>query len=228
MESISKADFDQKFKIDFTKPIWLETDNHYILIKNSTSKHKFLVTASNCSKAAGNSKYKTPEEIAKHTLGISKFIYNDFQLNNMTNGLNNESLVRDFYNQKHNKKVEPGKLTVPKFNTNFCCITDGDVDQDGILEIKTMNKTKQSLVDYIEDKSTNPEVNIKHYMLVDYYDQIQFSLGILDKKWCDYLVLFCDTGDIFEERINFDPEYFQELVIKLENYIENVVKPMIK
>ena len=73
----------------------------------------------------------------------------------------------------------------------------------GILEIKCPIKMYYPLI------NSNPYLPPHERLWITHFDQIQWSMGLLNVNWCDYLVYCCDN-------INLDTKIFDSLKIYIE------------
>jgi hypothetical protein len=53
-------------------------------------------------------------------------------------------------------------------------------------------------------------------------------MAILNKKYCDYVVFCPLEGKVYLERIPFNAKYWDELLFKLNDFIDNKLKPKLE
>ena len=85
------------------------------------------------------------------------------------------------------------------------CSPDGLVEKDGLIEIKC------------KDTHTHLKACVKNYIEPAHKTQIQFSLYVTNRKWCDY-VLYNEQFDnpIHVIKVHRDDEYIKEIIKQIE------------
>jgi hypothetical protein len=169
------------------------------------------LTSSLFSAIANPTFIKGPEDIISHYSGKKKEKRSFQQRLAMYHGNKREPLVRDWYKKTYEVDVSEIGLAIPKWDTRLGSSVDGDVTGTrGIIEIKATRSLYRGLKEYLEKTEAGWEVP-KYYhehILDTHYDQIQGSMAILDKDWCDYIVSTPDKNFVF--RVEFNPEYWRE------------------
>lgn len=157
------------------------------------------LTASNLGYALGkNDRFNTPEDILLMIAGIKEKEFTEEAKKNMEHGTETEPEAREWYMKKYDCKVEEIGLAVGKGEVRFGASSDGDViGTKGIIEIKCPQKMYQPLLDFKIQKraikNNNPSKKWpnkfyhKHIWETHYY-QMQGTMSVLGKKWCDYIV----------------------------------------
>ena len=103
-------------------------------------------------------------------------------------------------------------------------------DHPGLLEIKRpSNRRNSSLADLLRDQSfylqqnKNVEVLLKKDHHFGYYTQVQMAMGLSQVNYCD-LVVFTFKCMIIT-RVEFDNEYFEKLILKLNKFYKIFMLP---
>ena len=189
--------------------------NYYELKENIKKYTKLPLTASNfASSIEGHNPFKNPQQLADELNGVVKINIPEDQLALIRKGIKEEPIAIKWYEEAFNKKVEPSRLTIPKWDVRIGCITDGKIDEDGILEVKCVKKMYPELISYL-DKKESGEVFDKFYhdhIKTWHYDQIQGGLAITGRQWCQYIVFCSDEDAIFEEKVYFNEKYWNEVL----------------
>lgn len=205
------------------------------------SLRKGLLTASKFSVASGFIMFQTKENLAlcmrygvdyiPQHLELQLQIETDasklerlLSLERMKHGNDTESLARDWYCKHYNCTVKEVGLAVPKWDMRIGCSLDGEVESDGMIEIKCPpEKMYAYILQYLQGNS-NPLFkeekkiekwdkiyqNYYWYVLRSHYDQMQGCMAITNKKWCDYIVYSVKDNMVFVKKIYFDPVYWNE------------------
>lgn len=177
----------------------------------------------------------------KNTISASKVAeiipgHNDFEnynqslqamLANTRRGVCKESNVREWY--YHNiQPVSKGNLKTLDSDKRVRAIPDGlTIDGKGIIEIKCPKYFYQSLkakIDGKEDGSEDIRVTdgqksdhpyeFRH-IYTKYYDQIQTTLQVCGKEYCDFVVYSCYGNEEMPyhvERIPRNDDYWNEII----------------
>ena len=207
---------------------WKDMGTYWLNInKQSTSasakRHgwgpKRLLTCSNFATAAGhNTRFSSPADLAYNMITEKREpILEDHEKTNIERGIRNEPIARELYERIYGVKVIEVGLAVPKFDIRIGTAVDGMVDDDGCIEIKCPA--------YIYPKlkhMSNGDPKTRIYS--SHYDQMQGSMAICNRKWCDYIVYGVEEGKLYVERVSFDHKYWHDdLYPKLTNFIEYVM-----
>jgi hypothetical protein len=213
---------------------WLDTGNYWLSIAEQRSKEWKAqrigrLTASNFgyieqrhpTAKYKTSRFKTPEDLAKNILGKEE-VLNDA----MIHGVENEPYVREWYSELKNCVVKELGLVVPKWNTRIGASVDGEIESsDGIIEIKC----PKTMYPKLEQKTRyyNDEYLVPDHIWYSHYCQMQGSMAILGKKWCDYIVYGKETSNIYLERIEFNARFWNDVLYPDINYfLDYVLEPM--
>lgn len=137
----------------------------------------------------------------------------------MEYGTQTEALARLMYSLKTKKKVVASTVYGLE-GTNVLASLDGEIDSDGIIEIKC-----RELANHI-DSLLNDKVP------EEYYKQIQFQLWVTGRKWADY-VSYADEmperTQLFIKRVPRDEQLIfmiRDKVEQLENELDATIKKL--
>lgn len=113
-----------------------------------------------------------------------------------------EKVARQLYQEKTFNIVEEVGF-IKSDCGNFGFSPDGLIDEDGIIEIKTLEAEAHS------------EIILNNHMPLDYKCQIQGGLWISGRKWCDFIAYnhYCknDSKKLLIFRIERDEAFIAEL-----------------
>ncbi|EDO32957.1 predicted protein [Nematostella vectensis] len=141
-----------------------------------------------------------------------KIEYNDYRLEDDEKAL----LVQ----QTDKKVIRTGFWVNPKFPF-LGCSPDGLIDEDGLLEIKSLKIFKQHTIEEVVQGGSNAlpkETLDRQCFTIDngkcvlktghiYYYQIQMQLLVIEKRYCDF-ILYAHNGPVSIERVFIAPEVF--------------------
>lgn len=144
-----------------------------------------------------------------------------------THGIVTEPIARARYCQETKNNVVEAGLAVPKWDPRIGNSSDGEVG-DGELEIKCPDRMYKKLKDHHDRLKTGwvPPKFYHDHIYETHYAQIQGTLKVKGKSWCDYFV-YCTYGNIlYLERIYFNEEYWNNLYPKVVDFLDNIFEPM--
>lgn len=107
-----------------------------------------------------------------------------------------------------NQEVEVKHVGFYKFDDWVGCSPDGEVGDDGLVEIKCPNTV------------TQVDTFLKGEFPATHNNQVQGQLLVTDRQWCDFVS--------FDPRITGKAQYFIKRVQRDDNYINNVLWPGIE
>lgn len=182
------------------------------------------LTASNVGTAIGVSKFSTPEELADTMAGITVKEFTETQLENMNFGTQYEPVARDWYQATRSVVVEEVGIAIPKWNPMIGGSLDGNVvGTDGCCEIKGVKKMYKPLIG-----RTKPDIDHKN-IWPTHYCQIQSCLRICNKRWCDYIVFCPPENRVYVERIDFNPDYWNNTLYPgIQHFIQELLIPRLQ
>ena len=110
---------------------------------------------------------------------ISRFVEPQYISDAMLRGHEDEIIARALYAENYEPVEECGFVTNDKWGFTLGCSPDGLVGEDGIIECKSrcQKYQVQTIVEHYETGKT-PE---------EYALQIQASLLVTGRKWCDFI-----------------------------------------
>lgn len=86
--------------------------------------------------------------------------------------------------------------------------------QFGLLEIKCPDNDSPNNMSYLRNDGNGLKLNKKHA----YYYQVMTQLAVTGLEWCDFFV-YCHNTKLYHlEEIKFDPEYWQGIKDKVDNF----------
>ena len=190
------------------------------------------ITGSTCGASIGNSNFSTINDTVNEIVGLKKKIFTQDQIDNMDLGTKMEPYGRQWYSNTINMKIEEVGFCVPKWNPKIGVSIDGDIiGTDGIIEIKCPKKMYKPLNDYIY-KSQNGFIrksNDFSHIWPTHYDQMQFGMAILNKKWCEYIVYCPSENKVFTQTIPFNEIYWNNnMYPKINLTLEEKISPLLQ
>lgn len=144
-----------------------------------------------------------------------------------THGITTEPVARIRYGLETRTTVVEVGLAVPKLDPRIGSSSDGEVE-DGEVEIKCPDRMYKKLKEHHEKLRAGwiPPKFYHDHIYDTHYAQIQGTLKVKGKSWCDYFV-YCTYGNIlYLERIYFNEEYWNDLYPKVVHFLDNVFEPM--
>lgn len=195
------------------------------------------LTGSNVYTARGQSRFKSAADTATEILkGPSSM--NDRGKLATSHGIMKEPEAREMYEKVYKKVVLERSLVVPRFDLDIGASTDGDViGERGIIEIKCPVHMYEPIREHIENmtrdesygKTFSQETGNARYPYIkgEHYDQMQLTMKVLDKEWCDYVVYCTPESSAFVARVYFDKLYWDEqLYPSIRGFVEQL-KPQL-
>jgi len=178
----------------------------------------------------GFEKDKSLQECAYEFCGMKKKEFSEEALKRMNHGTINEEHARKLYETKNNVTVSELGFVVPKWNLYIGISPDGCVDQPdsngvyGNIEIKCPQKMYFSYLKYMEQDNPDPY----HYSHIwkSHFDQMQWGMGIMNRGWCDYIVVDTFQHLYFQQRVIFNQNYFNTMYAKVVEFTEIYLKPL--
>lgn len=195
------------------------------------AEHLNRVTASDFGTAINLTTFCTPKTLAVNITNLKprSLIENVKFL--AQHGVKNEPIARNWYAKSRNVKIQEIGLAVPKWEPRIGASIDGDVvGTEGIIEIKSPLEMYKSLKDHMYKIETGwqPPAFYHNHIWEKHYAQIQGSLKIMEKKWCDYIVYAVQSNLVYVERIYFNEEYWEKtLWPRLLYFLDYIMEPLI-
>ena len=191
--------------------------------------HRWRLTSRNFCAAIGKSNFTTPAQVASDIINPVHLVVDKrfAQLH----GIRTEPEARDWYCNTRKVVVEEVGLAVPKWEPRLGTSIDGDVmGTDGMIEIKSPYEMYKPLRDHIakiENGWTPPKFYHSH-IWESHYAQMQGSMKIINKKWCDYIVYATESNLSYVERVFFDQTYWDTVLLPgIQSFFNNHMEPLI-
>ena len=186
------------------------------------------VNGSNTGALAGKTTLKSIEDTGKIIAGVLVEEFKQKNIDAMSHGHEYESTCRIWYEKNHKCKVLERGLAVCKTDYRIGASIDGEiVGKDGIIEIKAPLKLWKPILQYMDSKSQgwNPPKNYHDHIWETHYCQMQQSMFVLKKKYCDYIVYSTEDAKVFTQRIFFDSVYWNNHYEIIKKNYEKYVRP---
>lgn len=218
----------------FPKGTWVDCGSYWLNTSSQDSddwrlNHRFRLTASNFGGAIGKSNFCTPVDVALSIINIKTKSPSDKVKFSAQHGVVTESEARDWYSRTRNVIVKEVGLAVPKWDPRIGASLDGDVD-DGMIEIKSPHEMYKPLVEHMAliKSGWRPKPYYHAHIWDSHYAQMQGSMKITGKKWCDYIVYATQSNRSYVERVPFNQHYWDnELWPGIQNFLDNILEPLI-
>ena len=158
----------------------------------------------------------------------------------MKYGIESEPEAIKKYEEQTNSVVATSGLWVNPKYPFLGCSADGLVDQDGIIEIKSLKIFKFNTIDSIilPGQTSVPKDTISRQCFTlddgqcelkrshDYHYQIQMQLLVTERNFCDF-ILYAKNGPVSIERIFRDEVLIDEISSVLSLFWMRVIAPEI-
>lgn len=241
----------------FNPRSWIDCDSYW-LNKAPQGSHewkfyrKFRLTASNFGAAIGKSWISSPYDIALNITTTSdpikipptepyphrsdkqhpKTYTRPKQKFTQQHGVVTESTARNWYCSTRNVRVATVGLAVPKWEPRIGASLDGNIPgTDGIIEIKCPFEMYDQLKLHMDNIKSgwNPPPFYHDHIRDSHYAQIQGSMKIFGKKWCDYIVYATCSNLSYVERIPFNKTYCDTVLFPgITHFLDNILEPIIQ
>ena len=178
------------------------------------------ITGSVAGALIGRSNFKSAMETGLIIAGAKVEKFSEKSITVMQHGTDTEPIARDWYMATNKCKVVERGLCVPKWDMEIGTSVDGDIiGTDGIIEIKCPMKMYSPVKQYMNQVASGwqPPQNFYNHIWSTHFIQMQHSMYVLGKKWCDYIVYCSPENTVFTQRIPFNPDYWN-----------NTLYPMLK
>jgi len=185
-------------------------------------------------KAASNASVRAYIFIKSHVWKLDK---DNFQSSWMKYGIESEAkAIMKYEEQTKSKVCQTGLWVNPKYPF-LGCSPDGLVDEEGLVEIKSLKIFKDhSVEDVISGKAllSKEIINRQCFRIQDgkcvlrlkhaYFYQIQMQLLVTERKFCDF-ILYAECGEVSIKRIYRDEGVIAEIVSNLTAFWVRVIAP---
>lgn len=185
-------------------------------------KHRLL--SNNFGSAIGKSNISNPIEIANDIINNKYY--------SLKHNIKSEHKAREWYCNTRDIKILNCGFAIPKWEHRIGTYLDGDIlNTDGMIEIKHPLDMYENLKTHINKLRTGwkPPPFYHDHIWDSHYAQIQGSMKIIGKQWCDYIVYATNSNLSYVERIQFNPDYWNTILWPgLQNFLDNYLDPLIK
>jgi len=199
--------------------------------KHPTDPSIKLITGSRAGCAAGLSRFKTPERYAYEMITGKSEILDQVAKDRMALGNLNEPVLRRAYESLYKVKVKEVGLAISKLDSGLGASPDGLVGEDGLVEFKysrcISDGLRQEALMRNFDSNYLPPAGGKH-IYPEYYSQMQMQMFIFGRKWCDFVVYGYEAGELYTERVYFDPTFWNQVLYPGLCRFRSVVIPQVR
>ena len=201
----------------------------------------FRLTTTNFSPIVNPSFYRGPDDVVKYySEPPPKKSFQDQLASDC--GLRNEPRGRNWYREEYGIEVIEVGLAVPKWDPRLGASIDGDVvpkrlsschdnieprmefkPKRGIIEIKCPGRMYVPITKYLAARKQGwrPPENYHEHIFDSHFDQMQGSMAITDKQWCDYVVYCLAEEHVFVDRVYADQRYWHNTMYpKIDNFLD--------
>ena len=219
------------------------------LTKPWRDERSFRLTTTNFSPIVNPSFYRGPNDVIKYySVPPAKKSFQDQLASDC--GLLNEPKGRDWYRKEYKVDVEEFGLAVPKWDPRLGASIDGavksklrhstrntDIDNDlddrlkhlnlgdkknGIIEIKCPGRMYVPITKFLTARKQGwrPPEGDHNHIFDSHFDQMQGSMAITDRDWCDYVVYCLAEEHAFVDRVYYDPRYWHNIMYpKIDTFL---------
>lgn len=214
---------------------WLERDSYYQYVHGQGGNAKGLVggyraTASALGKIV-DQQYGGMYMHALVTVKLYIEIKTAEAQARMDHGTRLEAGVRERYSQTQNVHVTEVGLCIPKWDTRLGAAADGEINEDGIIEIKCPQRMYESIEHYmyqIENKKRVRDDYDYEHIVHSQYLQMQMTMKVMNKKWCNLIVYASSSAQEHMETVLYNPVYWEKVIAPaLEVYLDSVLDPLL-
>ena len=172
----------------------------------TASEMKLIITPT--LKIASNDKERAHmyELLAQRVTG---YVEPSYVNDDMLRGQTDEVYARMEYSKSYAEVTDAGFVTNDKFGFKIGCSPDGLVGDDGMIECKSRRQKYQI------------ETILSGEMPDDYLIQVQTSLLVTERSWCDF-ISYCGGLPMFTLRIFPDAEVQQAIVAAATSFEEKI------
>lgn len=192
---------------------WLSTAPQSSVLWDNTRKYR--LTASKFASALGlTPQFDTPDDTADYILGIRKKTFTLKSQRLMALGVRDEPLGRNAYSKIYSVEVKEVGLAIPKYDLRIGSSVDGIVGTDGTIEIKRTEALYSPIESFLDNKACGwtPPPFYHEHIYDSHHLQMQGGLEILNRKWCDYVVISPPQNRIFIYRVQRDKNYWETFI----------------
>jgi putative phage-type endonuclease len=215
---------------------WTDRGNYYLNLapqgspKWHAARHNRL-TASNFGAAVGHSTFSSPMEVVMDITGIKDKTFTASSKVAMDHGVLTEPVARDWYCHTRGVEVAEVGLAIPKWEPRIGASIDGDiVGTEGIIEVKSPKTMYKPLATHYARLQAGwvPPPFYHSHIWDSHYDQMQGSMRVTNKQWCEYIVYATESGRAYVERVPFNPSYWNDdLYPAIQHFLNTMLEPVL-
>lgn len=186
---------------------------------------QFRLTMSNLATAIGLDKHHSIDKYiydVVHNIGLdpNPAMQADLERGNLL-----EPRARNYYMACTGYTIVERGLAIPKWCPYILGSIDGEIlGTDDIIEIKCPFEVYAGLIRYLEMVKINPQADIKNYIPIKHYCQMQGNMAIWGKKRCHYIV-YVENPEIkcYYAIVNFNQQWWDNVATpKIKYFISRV------
>lgn len=225
-------------RYSFNPLFWKDCGSYYLntAIQGSDEWHlnrKNRLTASNIGAALGYG-YNKASGIMETALSITNIKEKQFTTSSkfaMQHGVVTEPIARAWYSVSRDVEIREVGLAVPKWEPRIGASLDGDIiGTDGIIEIKAPINMYEPLILHIRKIELGwiPEPGYHAHIHTSHYMQMQTSMKVTNKVWCDYIVYATGSDLVYVERVYFNQMYWDSIIWPgITYFLDYIMEPLI-
>ncbi len=173
-----------------------------------------------------NLRFSTPKQTALEIAGVSKPTPSEQNQIMMSEGIRLEPEARQHYERQYKVDVKQVGLAVPKWDLRIGASTDGLVGEEGMIEIKCIQRMYKPILSYLQNPGRSESID---HIWPTHYAQMQGNMAILGRKWCDYIVMCKQENSIFMQRIYYNAAYWDQwLYPQIKMFLDVELEPLLK
>ena len=189
-----------------------------------------IVTGSQFHEAADIPPFGRSDRLAYAKITRKKKKFPPEALERMKQGSIHEDPIRQLYEHEFKVQVKEVGLAIPKWYPYIGSSLDGIIGEDGCIEIKYVKEIKPPMREAARKFATDPTWRPPDasHLPQNYYAQMQGGMAITGRKWCDFVVYCHTTGELYTEKIFFDPKYWNEFLFPKLRHFREVIVPLVR
>lgn len=228
-------------ELSYNKNCWLydasQRSNEWLAVR------KGRISGSVAGACLGLSKFETDKaKIGREIAGLQTKSFTPEQNEVVQYGIDNEESARQWYMKHRGVNVEELGFVIPKWEPRIGTSVDGIIDDGrGIIEIKCPKKMYYKLAGRIrcqeqlkrfgitESSSSSPLSSTNQYDHIwqTHYCQMQISMAVLERQYCDYIVYCPLENQVYLESIPFNREYWTNFMLPgLRRFHDEYIKTL--
>lgn len=198
---------------------WIDSGTYWLHRKSQLTsswfeERSYRLTTTHFSSLINPSFWKGRDDVIRHYKGTTAKRSLQEQMA-LDGGILNEPKAREWYCQTYQQEVKEVGFAVPKWDSRIGCSVDGVVEgTNGIIEIKCSSRMYTPITKYLDARNQGwrPQKHDYAHIYRSHYDQMQGSMAIMDKEWCDYIVYCLSENSVFTQRVRCDSNYWATIM----------------